>query len=211
MKYPAVYSYKHSRTKELELSLLSLKNIREWNGEVYVIGDKPNIEGNYTHLPIKYDWGKGTKSSDEICAYLTAADFLEEFIIMADDIYIFKPWNLETQNRGTLTAQINERRRQDYYTRSLTETRDFLMSNGKPELSYELHIPALVNSKHLKEMAEHVKNSGKPLLIRSLIGNWFNLPSKETVDPKNKPITEETILYSSHDPTFNYEQIRKHI
>lgn len=214
-KYPIVYSYKLSRTRELELSLESLKNINEWNGDVYVIGDKPRLDSRYAHLPIKFDWGKksGFKSSDEICAYLTAADSLDEFIIMADDIYVFKPWSLEFQNRGTLTDHIKTRPGLgiDYYTQSLVVTRDYLLSNGKHDLSYEIHIPILVKSTQLKEAAEIVKNSGKPLLIRSLICNWFNIPSIRSEDPKNIPINQDTILYSSHDPTFNYEEIRSYI
>jgi hypothetical protein len=38
MKYPAVYSYKHVNTRELELSIASLRNIDCWNGDIYIVG-----------------------------------------------------------------------------------------------------------------------------------------------------------------------------
>lgn len=213
LKYPVVYSYKLSRTRELELSLKSLKNLKDWNGEVYIIGDKPTLNGNFTHLPIKYDWGKksGSKSNDEICAYLTASDLLKEFTIMADDIFILRQWSIEAQNRGSLTEHIASRRNKDYYTRSLMDTRQYLLNNGKPELSYELHIPMLVKSDNVKEMGEIVNKSGKALLIRSLIGNWYNISSVRATDPKNQLITEETVLYSSDDHTFKYDLIRERL
>ncbi len=210
--YPVVYSYKKSRTKELELSIESLNNLKEWDGRIFVIGAKPDFKGNYTHLPIKYPWGKQShyKSNDEICAYLTAADFLDEFIIMADDIFILQEWSIEYQNRGTLDDHIKLRSRQDSYSRQLKSTRDFLLDNDKPALSYEMHIPFLVNSEQLKDAAEIIRTS-KPMFIRSIIGNWFEVSSKEAIDPKNKPLTDDSILYSSQDSTFNYEKVRSYL
>lgn len=210
--YPAVYSYKKSRTRELELSIESLKNLKEWSGEVYVIGDKPDFEGNYTHLPIKYTWGKesGSKSNDEVCAYLTAADFLDKFIIMADDIFILKPWSLEYQNRGTLEEHITSRHSNDWYTRQLRETKNYLESNGSLSLSYEMHIPFLVTSSRVRFVSEIIRHN-KPMFIRSIIGNLCEIESVKREDPKLKPITEYTVIYSSLDSRFNYEEVRKHL
>lgn len=210
--YPVVYSYKKSRTRELELSIESLKNLKEWNGETYIIGDKPELEGNFTHLPIKYDWGKqsGSKSNDEVCAYLTAADILDKFIIMADDIFIFKPWELEYQNRGTLEEHANSRHSNDWYTRQLRETKSFLESNEKRTLSYEMHIPILVTSAQVQSMSRIIKHT-KPMFMRSLIGNMYALESVKREDPKLKPITADTVIYSSLDSRFNYKEVRKHI
>lgn len=208
--YPVVYSYKKSRTRELELSIESLKNIKEWNGGVYIIGDKPSFGGDYTHLPIKYTWGKGSKSNDEVCAYLTAADFLEKFIIMADDIFILKPWSLEYQNKGTLEEHIVSRHSNDWYTRQLRETEDFLEAHGKTTLSYEMHIPVLFTSAQIKEASELIK-AHKPMFIRSIIGNWYSVKSVKREDTKLNKITEDTAIHSSLDSRFNYEEVRKYI
>lgn len=207
--YPAVYSYKKSRTRELELSIECLKNIKEWNGDVYIVGEDPGIEHKCVYLPIKYTWGKESKSksNDEICAYLTAADSLDNFIIMADDIYCLKPWSLEYQNRGTLIEHAATRGN-DSYAKQLKTTSQFLLDNGKSNLSYEMHIPMLVSADQLKDAAEIIRVS-QPMFIRSIIGNWFDIPSVRSEDSKNKPITSDTVLYSSSDNTFNYERIRK--
>lgn len=210
--YPVVYSYKKSCTRELELSTESLKNLKEWNGEVYVIGDKPSFEGNYTHLPIKYTWGKesGSKSNDEVCAYLTAADFLDKFIIMADDIFILKPWELECQNKGTLEEHATSRHSNDWYTRQLRVTEDFLEHNGYPTLSFEMHIPILVSAEQVKYAAEQIVDY-KPMFIRSLNGNIYGITSVKREDTKLNKITKDTVIHSSLDSRFNYEEIRKHI
>jgi len=212
--YPVVYSYKRSKTREFELSLESLNNIKEWNGVVFVIGEVPDVGNHvkYNHIPIKYKWGKEShsKSNDEICAYLTAADFLDEFIIMADDIYILQPWSLEYQNRGTLDDHIKTRARGDSYARQLRDTRDFLLDNGQPTLSYEMHIPMLVKSDQLRDAAELVRTS-RTMFIRSIIGNWFEIPSNKSIDPKNQPLTDDTVLYSSQDSTFDYEKVRSYL
>jgi hypothetical protein len=210
--YPVVYSYRTSRTRELELSIESLKNLKEWNGKIYIIGNEPDLKADYTYLPVKYSWGKesGVRSNDEICAYLTAADFLDEFIAMADDIFLLKPWSLEYQNKGTLESHIKLRKYRDSYTNQLINTQKFLQSHGKPTLSYEMHIPFLMNAESLKISAPLIKSS-KPMLVRSLIGNWYNLESKQAIDPKNQPITDETIIYSSDDRKFIYENIKEHL
>lgn len=210
--YPVVYSYKRSKTRELELSLESLRNIKEWNGTSYVIGDKPDVEGGYTHLPIKYTWGKESRipSNDEVCAYLTAADFLDKFIILADDIFILKPWSLAYQNRGSLEEHAASRHGGGWYTRQLLETKNFLLSNGKGQLSYEMHIPTLVTAEQIKEASELIR-SNKPMFIRSIIGNWNAIESIKSEDPKLKPITKETTIYSSLDSQFKYEEIRKNL
>lgn len=210
MKYPVVYSYKRSKSRELELSIESLKNIQEWNGKIFIIGDDPQLDLDYTHVPIKYDWGRksGSKSNDEYCAYLTAADFLKKFIIMADDIYILKEWNIEHQNRGTLEEHAESRKQRGMYTRQLLRTKKVLEKHGKPVLSYEMHIPFLVTADHIKGIEEFMRRVD-PIFTRSIIGNWYGIKSKLSVDPKNQPITYETVLYSSQDSTFDYEKIKK--
>ena len=212
MNLPVVYSYRKSLTRELELSIESLKNLKEWNGEIFIIGNQPDLEGDYTHLPVKYAWGKESRvrSNDEICAYLTAADFLDEFIVMADDIYLLQGWSLEYHNRGTLDDHIKQRRRMDSYTRQLERTKRYLTRNSNPALSYELHIPFLMKAEQLIPAAE-IARVNSPVFIRSIIGNMYDIPSTFASDTKNIPITDQTVIYSSHDKTFSYEKVKEHL
>lgn len=210
--YPVVYSYKKTNTRELELSIESLKNIRQWNGKTYIIGDDPGLNVPYIHLPIAYDWGKksGVKSNDEVCAYLTAADHLHEFIIMADDMYVLHPWDICTYRRGSIDAHLSWRGRRDGYARQLENTGKYLLESGLSTLSFEVHAPMLVRGDQVR-LASAIIRDGDPLLIRSLMGNMFSYQSEYIVDPKNIPIRDDTVLYSSLDSTFNYKRVRKYL
>ena len=215
MKYPAVYSYKRTDTRELELSILTLKNIKEWNGEVYIVGDDPGclLPVDYTHIPIAYDWGKESncRSNDEICAYETAAEIVGDFIMMADDIFILKPWSLTRHNRGLIGDHIKKRNIRDSYMLQLKSTSKWLKSHDKPTLSYELHIPFLVKADKLLEIVDIIPRIKDGVLIRSVYGNWFDEPSTPLDDTKNKPITDKTVIHSSSNKLFDYEEISKYV
>lgn len=208
MKYPAVYSYKHVNTRELELSIASLRNIDCWNGDIYIVGDPPQIKTKAIHLPIQYSWGRQSRNrhNDEICAYLTARNDIGDFIAMADDIFCLKPWELQRHNRGELQAHIDGRRSDSYSTR-LLRTKEFLEAHSKPTLSYELHIPFLMKAEELTAIEDLLPHDRTGVLIRSILGNWFNTPSTYADDTKNKQLDSTTVLYSSSDSTFDYERV----
>lgn len=212
--YPVVYSYKKVYTRELELSIRSLVNLSEWNGEVYIVGDNPELPADikFKHLPIAYNWGKQTRvrHNDEICAYLTARDVVGDFIAMADDHYILKTWSLMSHNKGTLVEHSNMRTRQDSYTLALMRTHELLFDLNKPTLSFEVHIPFLMREKELKEVEYLIPKSRQNILIRSLLGNYFERDSTKIDDVKDKEIDENTVLYSSSDRTFDYERVKKY-
>ena len=205
--YPAVYSYKRNRTRELELSIETLHNIDCWNGEVYIVGDDPKLNTPYTYLKTAHTWGKGNKWNDEVCAYLTGCEAVGDFILMSDDLFILKPWELKRHNRGELSEHIKSRRHKDGYSRQLERTKQFLEDNGRPTLSYEIHIPMLVKAEQFIDAVTIIPKIPAGVFIRSILGNWFDEPSTYLNDPKNKQLDKETVLYSSSDNTFNYEKI----
>lgn len=212
--YPAVYSYRSTKTRELELSIRSLVNLKEWNGQVYIVGDAPTLPSDisYKHIPISYRWGKESRvrHNDEICAYLTARDAVGDFIAMADDLYILKQWSLTSHNKGTLIEHSNARLRQDNYTFAIMRTHEFLFNLEKPVLSYELHIPFLMRADELTEVEPLLPKDRNNVLIRSVIGNYFNRESTKISDVKDINIDESTVLYSSSDRTFNYERVKEY-
>jgi hypothetical protein len=215
MKYPAVYSYKKTDTRELELSIWTLQNIKEWNGEIYIVGDEPTgiLPADYTHLSIIDTWGKESncRSNDEICAYQTAVEMVGDFIMMADDIFILKPWSLTRHNRGSLEDHITKRNIRDTYMLQLKSTAKWLKSHGKSTLSYELHIPFLVEADKFSEIIGIIPHIKDGVFIRSAYGNWFAEPSTPLDDTKNKPITDETVIHSSSNKLFDYEEINKYV
>lgn len=215
MKYPAVYSYKKTDTKELVLSILTLQNIEEWNGAIYIVGDDPDcfLPAYYTHIPIAHNWGKESncRSNDEICAYQTAAEIVGDFIAMSDDIFVLKPWSLARHNRGLINDHIASRNIRDSYMLQLKSTAKWLREHNKSEFSYELHIPFLVEADKFLEIVSIIPRIKDGVLFRSVYGNWFGEPSTMANDTKNKLITGETVIYSSSNKTFNYNEVNKHV
>jgi hypothetical protein len=214
VKYPAVYSYKKTDTQELWLSILTLQNIREWDGKIYIVGDDPGLlPADYTHLPIAHNWGKesNNKWNDEICAYQTAAEVVGDFIMMADDIFILKPWSLTRHNRGLINDHIIKRNIRDGFMVQLENTAKWLKRHGKNSLSYEIHIPFLVEAAKFLEIVSIIPHNRDGVFIRSAYGNWFAEPSTLSDDTKNKPITDETVIHSSSNRLFDYEGISKYV
>ncbi len=215
IKYPVVYSYKKTDTRELELSIWTLQNIKEWNGKIYIVGDDPDcfLPAYYEHIPIAHNWGKESncRSNDEICAYQTAAEIVGDFIMMADDIFILKPWSLTRHNRGLIDDHNTNRNILDSYMLQLKSTSKWLKRQGKPTLSYELHIPFLVEAEKFLEIVSIIPHIRDGVLVRSAYGNWFAEPSTPLDDTKNKPITDKTVIHSSSNRLFDYEEINKYV
>ena len=205
-KYPVVYSYKATNTRELELSIKTLANIKEWNGKIYVIGDPPNVLCDHIYKSVRFQRGN-TRFKDEFLAYLTAAELVDGFIAMADDIFILKPCSVKNNNRGTLDDHIKQRNKSDIYTRHLQNTKAVLDLNGQPTLSYEIHAPFLVDSEKLWNIEPHMKSSNG--FWRSIYGNWFNQDSGYAPDTKHAALNEDTVIYSSNNNSFNYDEVAK--
>lgn len=205
-KYPVVYSYKAANTREFELSIKSLVNLKEWNGVIYVIGDPPNVLCDHIYKPVRFQRGN-TRFKDEFLAYLTAAELVDGFIAMADDIFLLREYTVKNHNRGTLEDHINGRNKSDIYSRHLSNTKALLDLNGKPSLSYEIHAPFLVESDKLWEIEPNMKTSNG--FWRSIYGNWFNQDSEYSPDTKHAALNEDTVIYSSNNNSFNYEEVSK--
>ncbi len=212
--YPAVYSYKRALTRELELSIATLPNIDCWNGEVYIVGNRPFLPKHIPHkyLKVAYKWGihSGNRHNDEICAYLTARDVVGDFIALADDQFILKPWRLMSHNKGELLAHATARTKDDNYTHAIRRTAALLERHHKPTLSYEVHIPFLVKADELTKIERLIPKTNDNVLIRSMLGNYFKRESTQISDVKDIVVDDTTVLYSSSDETFNFEKIKKY-
>lgn len=88
MKYPVVIPYIHNGNgRELRYAIRSLANIRNWNGEIVLIGDKPNWYTG-THIPRPQ---QSDRFQDVYSKMLLATTLYESFIWSNDDIYITEP------------------------------------------------------------------------------------------------------------------------
>ena len=89
-------------------------------------------------------------------------------------------------------------------------THEFLFDFNKETLSYELHIPFLMKAGELTDIETLIPKDKNNVLIRSVIGNYFERESTKMHDVKNVQLDEDTVLYSSSDRTFNYERVAKY-
>ena len=88
-KLPVVIPYVHTNDDgaELRYTLRSLKNIKNWNGEVYVIGDKERWFKDIIYIRQKRQWGR---PYDDVINKLKQVP-VDDYILMMDDVYITKP------------------------------------------------------------------------------------------------------------------------
>lgn len=196
MKPAVIYPYKFSRSKELEWSLKSLRNVE--HGDVYIVGDTPpyEVEATLIHHKSKIV----SPNHNQIMKYKLACESItDEFVILCnDDFYILEPWDLTNFNMGQI-SDISHKNKADYYIKSLQSTEIYLRSNGLNTLSYELHVPMLVSRVQLLAAINELVEASvtKDVLLRSYYGNRFNIESVYLDDCKhvsdfNRPFLSST-------------------
>lgn len=197
-----VIPYKKNDSMELCYAIQSYENIN--HDGVVIIGEQPDYEVQAEFIqPLPNDWSSKSPYHDVLNKYLTACEHIEgDFIISNDDFFTLPNAQIKNYNRGTLTDHIKSRY-EDFYTRGLKNTREALKRKGYGELSFELHVPMIVNSKKLKEAIEEIIpliENGNVIMIRSYYGNKFKVKSEYMEDIKNKdPING---FMSSNESTF---------
>lgn len=172
-KYPVLLPYKQTSDDGLELryTLRSLKNIKQWNGEVILCGDKPSWIQNVTHVTARPHRNRYLDAEMKIRAGLEVAP--ETFIFANDDFFILKPIELkdwqsgELQSNGRGPHQANR----DY-------TRKWLQSRNLPTLDYSIHAPMIMDRDKRKRVSDIVmadRNNGvfRNLLARCIYGNMY--------------------------------------
>jgi len=204
-----VWAYMASRNpQELEYSIKSVqKNIK--HGRLIVIGDKPEFKTIAEHhKPPICRWAFLSPHHDVIAKiyHATTMDITDDFIFMNDDFYCMKPTEIKANHRGTIQKHIDGRSRNDAYTKSLVNTKKYLVDKGIVEpLSYELHTPIVYNKVKLKKMYDDMMEIIKynaPLLTRTLYGNIYKIGGEYMDDPKNPHEYDDKIFLSSSENSF---------
>lgn len=184
MKLPVVITYVSDQHggKELKYSLRSLKYISNWNGKVYVIGDKekwfsPKV--NYIRTG-KYgnSWVDQSRKVATICAN---PDIPDDFILTQDDVYITKRTKVTAYYQGELPTSAKTP-----HKRSKVATRYYLEDNAHPTLDYECHAPMVINKEKYMKVYNVLLQSDTPLQLRSIYGNMNNIGGELFEDMKTK-------------------------
>lgn len=179
--------------EELTYSLRSLVNIP--HDKVFIVGGCPkNIDtSKVIHVPM-LQIGSKYQNTTNMLKFICEKDIdlSEDFILFNDDFFILKPIDLEDLNccRGYVKDVIEDyksRCTMNDYIRGMEQTSIFLNDLGiKNALSYELHIPIILNKKNVLKMFSlpYLSSIGKVIHKRTLYGNLFLKNSKVIEDVK---------------------------
>lgn len=177
-----LYRVRRSRDNEtLRYSLRSLVNVP--HGEVFIVGQKPAWARNVTVLaPDKWlsKWHGLMADTWSACKRLSGRTLL----LMDDDYFILRPVKtVKPVHRGSLIEDAE--RRMGAYRHTLVNTARYLVDKGieKP-LSYEVHVPMVVDADGMAEALEPVANARRPLQARSVYGNVAGVGGKPGTDVK---------------------------
>ena len=178
--------------EELTYSLRSLeKNLH--HDRVFIVGGCPqNIyKGNVEYYPIRQGHNKYKNTTNNLKIICKEEKLSEDFILMNDDFFILKPITEKDLNlcRGPVEDVLKDYKRRfgmNEYIRGMEQTEIYLKDLGveKP-ISYELHIPLVMNKKNVLKMFElPYIDSLSVIHKRTIYGNLFCKDSEVVEDVK---------------------------
>lgn len=180
------------RYDELALSMRSLANLP--HGHVWVFGARPPwLAGNVVHVPVRQGNIRHENTAAVTAAIARNTGISKEFYWFHDDMFVLQPVaEVPRLHRGPWSTWASIPASAD----KARETERILAAFGKPcELSYELHIPMLVDRDEFAAMAEAVTMYDPRALIvaakRSLYGNWVGLGGEQVDDVKFRSTSDK--------------------
>lgn len=182
----------HYDSEELKYSLRSLQNIP--HDKVFFVGGCPRWAKNVIHIPTEQT---GTKYKNTTGNLITACNdnrISANFILMNDDFFILEPIKSPTKELnlylGTVQSYIDKLKKRhptgSAYITGMEQTKKFLQGLGvNNPLSYELHIPFVLNKKKFLKMFELPGAKDIPCFHkRTVYGNLHLKGGTDTQDVK---------------------------
>jgi hypothetical protein len=177
-----VYICRSGDNEELRYSIRSVvANLKHDN--LWVVGQKPKwYTGNFIEVPDKRL--KYVNARNNLKTIIDDNRISNDFVLMNDDFYVMKPIDtVEYFYSGSLESKALEAESisaHSAYTRMLYSTLDRLDQQGiKNSLSYELHIPFVMNKQKLSPVIRQ-----KTTLWRSMYGNLYDVGGTRIDDVK---------------------------
>lgn len=201
--------------EELRYTLRSIcKNVP--HNQVWLAGYKPTwLHGPIGFVAVPVPLGdKYIKAATNILTACRDERITPDFLLFNDDFFVMQPiTDFQNQHRGPLIdhlRQLEESGDLSSYYKGMKLTYDILRHEGFDDpLNYGLHIPMIINKKKWLEMWEwQLKHNPdkKPVHLRTLYGNLFNIGGEQVADVKiadyaKDPDGSEHFL-SSNDNSF---------
>lgn len=172
------------RGAELRYALRSLKNLTNFTGDVYIIGDKENWFKNIIHIPVFRTRNK--PYLDQVLKMQTACSLPamgDTFIAYMDDLYLTETVEAAIYFTGTLKKNTNS-----YHQRTKQYTADKLQSMNLPTVDYEAHAPMVVDRVKLNQTLRLILEDDMKQMLqwRSMYGNMWDIGGQLFEDKKTK-------------------------
>ena len=190
MKLPVVITYLKTPDKgqELRTTLRTLKNIKNWDGKVFVVGNREDWFNNkITHIETARAFGKAHMDRNNKLRKIIADKRIpDDFIYTADDVYIMKPMEVKAWHAGEITTDHGFST--SAYKQIKWRTRNWLKTERKftKVLDYDLHTPMILNKKKLAKILDicDQQHPDFELHFRTLYGNIYKIGGEQRQDGK---------------------------
>lgn len=188
------FVYVVRRSEENEALRYSLRSIEQHTpvGRVWVVGYKPKWIHGVGYLPTNQSRSKWENSTANLLTACLHDEVAESFVYMNDDFYVVEPVDdIEPLHRGPVADVLDQYTyTRGHYVAGMRETARLLASLGvKRPLSYELHVPMLIERAAMVE-AMHAATDRKyvfpmtALHKRTLYGNLRGVGGRQVPDVK---------------------------
>lgn len=195
-KLPAVIIYQQTQDggQELRYTLRGLKNISNWNGTVFIVGDRESwFSDKVNYIEMKRCAGR--KHRDvyaKIRKIIETPEIAEDFIFLNDDFFVTKKIEIGAMNQGPLKRYIGR----SAWLATKSRTRNILKNkfNVEEPLDYSIHTPIIFNKDKLLQTLEacEAQHPDFEISLRSMYGNMHAIGGAFYKDGKfkwDKPIT----------------------
>lgn len=197
MKYPAVILYLKTKDngEELRWTLRGLKYLTNWNGEVFVIGDKESWFKNITVLETKRKFGKKhVDQRNRLRMAIRDSRIADDFLYFNDDFLVQREVKAVNWHGGEITREHGFSNRG--WNQVKFRTRNYLRNEHGFEtvLDYDLHLPMIFNKKKLAKVLDlcDKQHPDFEIQFRTVYGNLHKIGGSKTEDGKyqyDAPIT----------------------
>ena len=203
-----VYPFKEdieNNSEELRYSLRSLRNIAHDN--VYIVGELPDWATGVIHIPVAQVGTKKINVSNNLRVIAATEAISENFLLMNDDFFIMRLLStFPNLTFGTMSDVISdyEIRYPDGsdYIDSMKKLYDVLKLKGfQHPLSYELHIPMIINKYHMKCLFDD-EASKRLYQFRTFYGNTYGQGGDAVKDVK------VFLPHQHNDPYYNKNPLK---
>lgn len=208
--------------EEFRHSLRSLEKNFPNHGTIWIVGycplwiNKENVRVIYK-TQVRQKWVNTDNNLKVACRH---PDISDDFILMNDDFFIMQPIDeIPRLNRGSISEVIKQhegKSNSEAYAWSMRHTTVLLQKMGiKDPLSYELHVPMIINKeKYLEAVA--IRNKLEPTVgrinKRTLYGNYVGYGGETIEDVKisyvnGKNLPKDSTFISTNDESFKFGTI----